>query len=126
MSALDISFTHPWLCPHRQILGLFAVANKPGGYCEADASYLEPFKATSENLIQAYYQIEKNNDLIDTLEEKVEERTRKLVVANLELEQANQRVLRASAVQLQHFASMSHEVRARLWDCELYLSALSF
>lgn len=91
-----------------QCIGMFAVANKPGGYSEEDVSFLEPFTVTCSNLIQAYWQIQKNDHLIDTLESKVKERTRKLELANQELEAANRRVLSASAARLQHFACMSH------------------
>lgn len=48
------------------------------------------------------------------LEEKVRERTQKLANSNKELEEANQRVTLASARQLQHFASMSHEIRVSI------------
>lgn len=86
-------------------------------------AFLEPFTITCSNLIQAYYQIEKNKTLIDTLEDKVAERTRKLMVANVELEQANHRVTRASEAQLQHFACMSHEIRTPL-NCIIGLLSL--
>ena len=46
-----------------------------------------------------------------TLEQKVKERTRKLEKVNEDLEDANRRVVRASQLQLQHFACMSHEIR---------------
>lgn len=48
---------------------------------------------------------------VSLLEEKVQERTRTLQITNDQLEEANQRIRAASALRLQHFASMSHEVR---------------
>lgn len=96
------------------VIGMIAVANKPGGYSQADVDYVEPLAATCGNLIEAHWQIEKNKELIDTLEERVVERTRKLEQTNRELEEANRRVVKASAAQLQHFACMSHEIRTPL------------
>jgi signal transduction histidine kinase/ActR/RegA family two-component response regulator len=60
---------------------------------------------------------------VSLLEEKVKERTRKLEISNLRLEEANRRVLSASAAQLQHFACMSHEIRTPL-NCIIGLSSL--
>lgn len=65
-------------------------------------------------MIQAYHQIQENERLIDTLEQKVSERTRKLEAANKGLEALNDRVVCASKAQLQHFACMSHEIRTPL------------
>jgi signal transduction histidine kinase/FixJ family two-component response regulator len=60
---------------------------------------------------------------VSLLEEKVKERTRKLEISNGRLEEANRRVLSASAAQLQHFACMSHEIRTPL-NCIIGLSSL--
>jgi len=78
---------------------MFGVANKPGGYSAEDVKFLEPFTVTCANVIQAYYNIQKNEHLIDTLETKVKERTKKL-------EQANKELVNASEMQLRHFACM--------------------
>jgi hypothetical protein len=101
----------PFFAKGREISGMIAIANKKGGYTTSDAEFLEPFSATVTNLIQAFWQIARNEDLINNLEKTVQERTRKLRVANTELEEANDKVIGASAARLQHFACMSHEVR---------------
>jgi hypothetical protein len=93
------------------MVGMVGIANKPGGYSSEDVEFLEPFVVTCSNLIQAYNSILENKRLINTLEEKVIERTRELSLANESLEAANRKVLAASAAQLTHFACMSHEIR---------------
>jgi signal transduction histidine kinase/CheY-like chemotaxis protein len=60
---------------------------------------------------------------VSLLEEKVKERTRTLQGTNERLEEANHRILQASAAQLQHFACMSHEIRTPL-NCIIGLSSL--
>jgi hypothetical protein len=87
------------------------VQNKPGGYTDEDVEFLEPFVATCSNLIQANNAIQENVRLINTLEEKVSERTIELSLANASLEEANVKLMAASAAQLTHFACMSHEIR---------------
>jgi len=37
-----------------ELIGMLAIANKPGGYTEDDIEYLEPFTVTCSNFIQAY------------------------------------------------------------------------
>ena len=103
--------------------GMVGLANKPGGYSAADIEFLEPFTVTCSNLIQAYTAIRQNKYLINTLEEKVKERTRELQAVNQDLEHANRRVVQASQAQLQHFACMSHEIRTPL-NCIIGLSTL--
>lgn len=103
--------------------GMVGIANKPGGYSQADIEFLEPFSITCSNLIQAYIQQRENKMLITTLEEKVKERTFNLELANKRLEAANQEVLRASANQLKHFACMSHEIRTPL-TCIIGMSSI--
>jgi signal transduction histidine kinase/CheY-like chemotaxis protein len=103
--------------------GMVGIANKPGGYSEADIEFLEPFTVTCSNLIQAYNAIRENKYLINTLEEKVADRTKELRLANVSLEEANRRVVKASQDQLQHFACMSHEIRTPL-NCIMGLSSL--
>jgi hypothetical protein len=93
------------------MVGMLAIANKPGGYTEEDVEFLEPFVDTCSNLIQAYNAIQENSRLINTLEEKVAERTNALSMANASLEEANLKLKAASAAQLTHFACMSHEIR---------------
>jgi len=95
------------------LAGMVGIANRPGGYTQADVEFLEPFVVTCCNLIQAYKAVRERKMLINTLEEKVEERTRALVLANENLEAANRRVTQAAAAQMTHFACMSHEVRKR-------------
>jgi hypothetical protein len=89
-----------------EIVGMVGISNKPGGYSTEDIEFMEPLTVTCSNLIQAYCQVRKNEELVRTLEEKVEERTRKLKLANESLERANHQVRRASIAQLQHFACM--------------------
>ncbi|KAL7570151.1 hypothetical protein ACA910_019989 [Epithemia clementina (nom. ined.)] len=103
--------------------GMVGIANKPGGYSQEDVQFLEPFTVTCSNLIQAYGAMEENVRLIDTLEEKVKERTLALEMANARLESANRQVVEASAAQLKNFACMSHEIRTPL-NCVVGLSSL--
>jgi signal transduction histidine kinase/CheY-like chemotaxis protein len=84
---------------------------------------LEPFTVTCSNLIQAYNAIRKNQELVETLEQRVLERTRELQHANASLEEANRRVLRASQAQLEQFAQITHEIRTPL-NCIIGLSSL--
>lgn len=93
------------------MVGMLAIANKPGGYTQEDVDFLEPFVDTCSNLIQAYNALQENARLINTLEEKVAERTNELSLANASLEEANLKLKAASAAQLTHFACMSHEIR---------------
>ena len=65
----------------------------------------------------------KSSANVTLLEEKVQERTSKLQITNQRLEEANSRILLASAAQLQHFACMSHEIRTPL-NCIIGLSSL--
>jgi hypothetical protein len=97
------------------MVGMVGIANKPGGYSLEDVEFLEPFVVTCSNLIQAYNSSLENKRLINTLEEKVMERTLELSLANESLEAANRKVLAASAAQLTHFACMSHEIRYLRW-----------
>jgi signal transduction histidine kinase/CheY-like chemotaxis protein len=94
--------------------GMVGIANKPGGYTEADIEFLEPLVVTCSNLIQGFGAVQRNKYLINSLEEKVAERTHALQMANGNLEEANHKVMEASAAQLQHFACMSHEIRTPL------------
>ena len=50
-------------------------------------------------------------DLLLRVEENVLERTNRLETLNKNLAQANEKIASASAMQLEHFASMSHEIR---------------
>jgi signal transduction histidine kinase len=60
---------------------------------------------------------------VSLLERMVKERTCKLEETNARLAEANRRVTRASAAQLEHFACMSHEIRTPL-NCVIGLSSL--
>ena len=104
-------------------IGILCIANKPGGYTADDIEFMEPFCATGSNLIQAYWQLEENNRLIDALEVKVQERTKRLKLANKSLAEANRHVVQASSEQMQHFACMSHEIRTPL-NCIIGMSSL--
>lgn len=90
---------------------MVGIANKPGGYSPADIDFLEPFTVTCSNLIQAYGAMRENRQLINSLEERVAKRTSELQLANKKLEEANEKVKKAAAAQLTHFACMSHEIR---------------
>lgn len=120
---LDRFLGVPFFKQHGEVMGIVGVANKPGGYTEADIKLLGPFVSTCGSIVQSYSQIKKNESLISTLEEKVKERTDSLQHANEELGEANKRVLQASAAQLEHFACMSHEIRTPL-NCIIGLSSL--
>lgn len=101
---LDRFLGIPFFNKHGEMNGMVGVANKPGGYTQADIDFLEPFTVTCSNLIQAYFQNKENKNLINTLEEKVHERTQKLEMINERLEEANRQVKLSSAAQLKHFA----------------------
>lgn len=103
--------------------GMVGIANKPGGFSQKDIEFLEPFTVTCGNLIHAYWQRQRNKELIEGLESKVRERTAALETLNRDLEQANRRVVQAAQAQLQHFACMSHEIRTPL-NCIVGLSSL--
>ena len=111
---LDHFLGIPFFKKGGEMIGLVGISNKPGGYSEKDVEFLEPFTVTCSNLIQAYVQIERNDYLINTLEESVQKRTRELELANTDLEEANRRVRRNAVMQLEHFACMSHEIRTPL------------
>lgn len=104
-----------------KVVGMLSLANQPGGFSEADIERLHPFIITSSLLMQVYLQIDKNEELIDSLEEKVKLRTHDLERANAKLEKANAQVIRASQLQLERFACVSHEIRTPLVSRELCL-----
>jgi len=106
-----------------EVVGMLSLANQPGGFSEADIERLHPFITTSSLLLQVYLQIDKNEELIDSLEEKVKMRTHDLEQANAKLEKANAQVVHASQVQLERFACISHEIRTPL-NCIVGLSSL--
>lgn len=51
-------------------INIVGIANKPGGYSQADIDFLEPFTVTCSNLIQAYRAIRQNKYLINNLEKR--------------------------------------------------------
>lgn len=106
-----------------ELMGVIGLANQPGGYSEEDIEFLKPITSTCANLMQAHWQVQQNKELINSLEQKVKERTRELEELNKSLEEANQRVVKASQAQLQSFACMSHEIRTPL-NCIIGLSSL--
>ena len=97
-----------------QCIGMVAIANCVRDFASPDVEYLKPFLDASSNVIQAYEKHKEHEMLVNTLEQKVLERTQKLERTNRRLERANERVVQASALQLQHFACMSHEIRTPL------------
>mmetsp|Transcript_23144 Transcript_23144/g.44071 ORF Transcript_23144/g.44071 Transcript_23144/m.44071 type:complete len:903 (+) Transcript_23144:231-2939(+) len=103
--------------------GMVGISNKPGGYSQQDIDFLEPFTVTCSNLIQAYRETERNEFLINNLEESVKARTKELEMANASLEVANRQIKEASQMQLQHFACMSHEIRTPL-NCIIGMSSV--
>lgn len=105
------------------MVGMVGIANKPGGYEQADVEYLEPFTTTCSNLLRAYNAIRENQELISSLEDKVKERTLELEHTNEDLARANSQIVEASAAQLEHFACMSHEIRTPL-NCVIGMSSL--
>ena len=109
--AMDSFLGIPFFKKDGEISGMLGIANKPGGCSQEDIEFLEPFTVTCSYLVQAYWQIRENKYLINTLEESVAGRTHELKKANRNLEEANRRVVKASELQLQHFACMSHEIR---------------
>jgi GAF domain-containing protein len=94
-----------------KLTGMVGISNKPGGYSEEDIEFLEPLTVTCSNLIQAYQQIQRNDYLINTLEESVKARTQELEIVNKNLEEANRQVRQNAVMQLQHFACMSQYVQ---------------
>jgi GAF domain-containing protein len=97
-----------------KLTGMVGISNKPGGYSEEDIEFLEPLTVTCSNLIHAFQQIERNEYLINTLEESVKARTQELETVNHNLEEANRQVRQNAVMQMQHFACMSHEIRCVL------------
>ena len=108
---LDNFLGIPLLNDTQDVIGMLGVANRPGGYSDADVKLLEAFSLTCSTMIQADQQRQQNKKFMRNLERKVQERTQKLQQMNAELEAANKRVVQASQAQLQHFACMSHEIR---------------
>lgn len=75
-----------------EIVGMAGIANRPGGYDEELAEYLQPLIATCGNIIEAHRNAklrkqaeDKINEYAETLEIKVEERTSELEEASFEL-----------------------------------------
>lgn len=75
-----------------ELLGMAGIANKPGGYNEELAEYLQPLISTCGNIIEAHRNArlrkkaeDKIKEYAETLEDKVKERTSELNNANFEL-----------------------------------------
>ena len=114
----------PFFSETNEMIRMLIVANKLRGYNLADVEFLDPFSATCGNIIQSYHQIEKNRELINTIEQKVQERTKALEIFNQELAEANCKAVKAKEMHLQHFACMSHEIQTPLNDIVGSLSIL--
>lgn len=97
-----------------KMVGMAGIANRPGGYDEAMAEYLQPLITTCGNIIEAHRNEklrkkaeDKISEYAETLEIKVDERTSELELAKQTSESAN----RAKS---DFLANMSHELRTPL------------
>ena len=87
------------------LIGMIGLVNRSrnDGFCASHVPYLQPFLDAASNVITAHQQVQQHTVLVNTLEQKVQERTQKLSLANQRLAHANERVLKASAMRLQLF-----------------------
>ena len=116
------------------INGMVGLANKPGGFRQSDIDFLEPCVRICGNLLQAYQswtphfhkkpsQSTQQLTSCPSSFRHQDQRIQELELANIQLGQAHQQVIRQSAAQLQHFACSSHEIRTPL-NCIIGLSSL--
>ena len=113
-----------------QVIGMVGISNKPGGYSQHDIDFMEPYIITCATLIQAYRAIREKHNLIDTLEQKVIERTKELASVNLRNEQLlrnmlpEETVTRLKAMELSPTcSSQRHQILSDHYDCATVLFA---
>ena len=97
---------------HDVVIGVLYVQSRdPHKFREEDEKLLSALSDHAAVAIENTKLFEQARQHAETLETKVKERTRELVVANQELQQANLKIREADRLKSEFLANMSHELR---------------